>query len=105
MTQPKTASKFALGPLPGPYSVKVRGAFKVHLILDANGRAVAELDNSYKPLIITKTAALLRAAPEMYELLLLGQRAIMEGSHNLSTLMNVWLDEGRRIKAAIDGEG
>ncbi len=49
-------------------------------------------------------ARLITQAPEMYELLLNGQVAIMEGGHYLTTKMNQWLDEARRIKAEIDGE-
>ena len=100
MTQPKTASKFTPGPLPGPYSVEVRGAFKVHLILDVNGRVVAELDNGYKPEIIARTATLLRAAPEMYELL-----STLAEDNFLCDNGNSVCDEARQIKAAIDGEG
>ena len=68
------------------------------VIRDANNHLVAGG-------IPKELAVLFVKAPEMYELLLFGQVAIMEGGHNLSPLMHKWLDEARRIKAAIDGEG
>ena len=104
MTQLKTASKFT----PGPYEVVKLHDGGVGVAKKGYGTTIAtfhdyvESDQSQEA---KANARFYKAAPEMYELLLFGQVAIMEGGHNLSPLMHKWLDDANRIKAAIDGEG